>query len=553
MMTTSSTIPENFTPFDGIGLCFSGGGYRATFFDLGVVSYLHRIQYDGQSLLDKVIALSSVSGGTLLAVAFAKAAQEPTYSFDTFYTSFYNAFTPKNDRLLSTAIAKLEDPEVWKEHAYKKRSLINAFALTYAEMPFFKGGFDIFDKPTSSSLTNVCFNSTEFSFGLIFRFQNTGVFGNGPLRSKELNAIKYQVQLGDIVASSSCFPMGFEPLVFPDDYIKDQDTPAYKALKALDDYKDGVGIMDGGIADNQGINSMVKISQRSAVKDHFNLLIVNDVSSYKMTPWEQDASKVKEKMTLKSVLAKIASYFRLNPLYWLTLVIGIILLVANSMHFFTETPLAVWNIVGGFLVGVGLLLTVFGIVTAKIKNDTMTKLTSIWKKTVPEALQDDVLSFENLEVGLLKRMLIDRMSSTFKMVYDVFLKQIRRLNYDILFNLDELNHKRMTSTVYELNGKKSPYKNHTPHKEINASSPALTESALIASECPTTLWWGKEDIKLNRMGNLVACGQFTTCYSLMVYLLELKDDGIDSPELQALYSTLQKDWALFNENPLRWV
>lgn len=552
-MTSSSTIPENFTPFDGIGLCFSGGGYRATFFDLGVVSYLHRIQYDGQSLLDKVIALSSVSGGTLLAVAFAKAAQEPTYSFDTFYTSFYNAFTPKNDRLLSTAIAKLEDPEVWKEHAYKKRSLINAFALTYAEMPFFKGGFDIFDKPTSSSLTNVCFNSTEFSFGLIFRFQNTGVFGNGPLRSKELNAIKYQVQLGDIVASSSCFPMGFEPLVFPDDYIKDQDTPAYKALKALDDYKDGVGIMDGGIADNQGINSMVKISQRSAVKDHFNLLIVNDVSSYKMTPWEQDASKVKEKMTLKSVLAKIASYFRLNPLYWLTLVIGIILLVANSMHFFTETPLAVWNIVGGFLVGVGLLLTVFGIVTAKIKNDTMTKLTSIWKKTVPEALQDDVLSFENLEVGLLKRMLIDRMSSTFKMVYDVFLKQIRRLNYDILFNLDELNHKRMTSTVYELNGKKSPYKNHTPHKEINASSPALTESALIASECPTTLWWGKEDIKLNRMGNLVACGQFTTCYSLMVYLLELKDDGIDSPELQALYSTLQKDWALFNENPLRWV
>lgn len=553
MMTSSSTIPENFTPFDGIGLCFSGGGYRATFFDLGVVSYLHRIQYDGQSLLDKVIALSSVSGGTLLAVAFAKAAQEPTYSFDTFYTSFYNAFTPKNDRLLSTAIAKLEDPEVWKEHAYKKRSLINAFALTYAEMPFFKGGFDIFDKPTSSSLTNVCFNSTEFSFGLIFRFQNTGVFGNGPLRSKELNAIKYQVQLGDIVASSSCFPMGFEPLVFPDDYIKDQDTPAYKALKALDDYKDGVGIMDGGIADNQGINSMVKISQRSAVKDHFNLLIVNDVSSYKMTPWEQDASKVKEKMTLKSVLAKIASYFRLNPLYWLTLVIGIILLVANSMHFFTETPLAAWNIVGGFLVGVGLLLTVFGIVTAKIKNDTMTKLTSIWKKTVPEALQDDVLSFENLEVGLLKRMLIDRMSSTFKMVYDVFLKQIRRLNYDILFNLDELNHKRMTSTVYELNGKKSPYKNHTPHKEINASSPALTESALIASECPTTLWWGKEDIKLNRMGNLVACGQFTTCYSLMVYLLELKDDGIDSPELQALYSTLQKDWALFNENPLRWV
>lgn len=553
MTKPPTEIPENFTPFDGIGLCFSGGGYRATFFDLGVVAYLNRIHYDGTSLLDKVIALSSVSGGTLLAVAFAKAAQEPTYTFDKFYKAFYAAFTPENDRLLKTAIDKLEDPKVWEKNAYKKRSLINAFALTYAEMPFFKGGFDIFEQPKNKNLKNICFNATDFSFGLIFRFQNTGVFGNGTLRSSELNDIKYQTQLGDIVASSSCFPMGFEPLIFPDDYYKDQDSPEYIALKATADFKDGVGIMDGGIADNQGIKSMLNISRQRDVRDHFNLLVVNDVGSYKMVPWIPDVSKIKNKTTLKVVLAKISSYFRLNILYVLPLLIGVALLILNYMHVFAETSLSVLNIVGGFFTGVGLILTIFGIVSSKVKKQVLDTVDDLWIKHVPEALQSDVLSFENLPVGLLKRLLVNRMSSTFKMVYDVFLKQIRRLNYEILYMLEELDHKRMTSTVYELNGMKSPYKNHTTHKEIEPATKKLTDSALIASECPTTLWWGKDDISVDRMGNLVACGQFTTCYSLMVYLIELRNDGVDCPQLQALYADLEKDWLLFNEEPKRWV
>ena len=44
-----------------------------------------------------------------------------------------------------------------------------------------------------------------------------------------------------------------------DDYFKDQSSQDYKNLKGLDCYINGVGIMDGGIADNQGIGSMMKI------------------------------------------------------------------------------------------------------------------------------------------------------------------------------------------------------------------------------------------------------------------------------------------------------
>lgn len=242
-------MPENFDPFNNIGLCFSGGGYRATFFALGVLSYLDNVEYQGKSILKSVKALSTVSGGTLAGVGYAKAVQSPEYNFKAFFKSFYHTFTPKNDKLLETAIAKLEDDKVWEANSYKKRSLINAFALTYAEMPMYQGSFELFEKDNIKQLKHVCFNATDFSFGLTYRFQNTGYFGNNPLYKNNqaaVNALRNQVELGDAIASSSCFPVGFEPLVFPDDYFKDHQDAAYKNLKQLDDFINGVGIMDGG-------------------------------------------------------------------------------------------------------------------------------------------------------------------------------------------------------------------------------------------------------------------------------------------------------------------
>ncbi len=46
-------------------LTFSGGGYRAATFHLGALSYLHSIQMGGTTLLDHVVVLSTISGGTI--------------------------------------------------------------------------------------------------------------------------------------------------------------------------------------------------------------------------------------------------------------------------------------------------------------------------------------------------------------------------------------------------------------------------------------------------------------------------------------------------------
>lgn len=557
----SGEIEKNseFKPFENIGLCFSGGGYRATFFTLGILSYLDKISYKGKSLLKSVKALSTVSGGTLTGVGYAKAVQSPDYDFKTFFKNFYNTFTPENDVLLETAIAKLENDKVWKANPYKKRSLINAFALTYAEMPLFDGFFESFQKDKIKQLEEVCFNATDFSFGLTYRFQNSGYFGNSPLyksSQKEVNALIHKVKLGDVIASSSCFPVGFEPLVFPDDYFENHNDPDYKNLKQLDDFIDGVGIMDGGIADNQGIDSMLKINKR--MNDRLDLIIINDVGSYKMKPWQQDTTSVEKGSTVKRAINKLLQYFTIKPLYWIIFLVGIILVLLNNMLVFGPNAYTGLYIVGSAIIGIGFLLTIFGLVASVIKASVLSRLKILFKKNVPEPLLDDVLTFQKLDISLIQRMLTDRLTSAMLMINDVFLKQLRRLNYKLFYSNEELNNKRVTATVYKLSGQKSPYNKIQDYNKAIKPAPSenLESVCLTASETPTTLWWDKTDIAKNRMETLISCGQFTMCYELMDYILELKKEKSneikDFTEIDKLYNVLETDWKSFNEEPL-WL
>ncbi|WP_298516297.1 patatin-like phospholipase family protein [uncultured Kordia sp.] len=555
-------MSKDFIPFKSIGLCFSGGGYRATFFSLGVVSYLEKIQYQNHSLVDNVEAVSTVSGGTLFGVAYSKAVQDPNFDFKTFFQKFYTNFEPGKDKLLETAIAKLSDDQVWRDNPHKKRSLINAFALTYAEMDIYKDDFKIFAEPTSPNLKYVCFNATDFSFGLVFRFQNTGKFGNNPLGKSEVTKIKNEIQLADIVASSSCFPLGFEPLVFPDDYIRDQESSNYKSVKNLELFSDGVGIMDGGIADNQGIGSMLRISERRKDEDdpkkkrELDLIIVSDVASYKMTPWQPEPKAIYEGENIKTKASNILSYFGVKPLYWILLLIGVLMIVLNSFEIISGRSWPALYIIGGIITGVGILLTVFGIGAGIVKGFAVNWVSSMFRKNVPQPLVDDVLSFRKLRLDLVQRMLTERISTTVVMVNDIFLKQIRRLNYKFLYFKKGREFRSVTSTVYQLNGAKTAYGRQPFNKAITTKPSTLLENvALTASETPTTLWWDKTDIAKGRMDTLIACGQFTICYTLMDYIIDLKNSKIEFSEEQlkdmdALYDALEDDWKKFNKNPM---
>ena len=548
-------METNLKPFESIGLCFSGGGYRATFFALGVVSYLEKIHFKEKPLLDKVEAISTVSGGTLMGVAFAKAVQDPDFDFKDFYKQFYDTYAPGNDKLLDNAVSKLVNNSIWKKHPHKKRSLINAFALAYAELDIYHGKFEMLNGNVSSNLKHMCFNATEFSFGLAFRFQNTGNFSNYPLHCPEIDSIKNKVELADIVASSSCFPMGFEPLVFPDDYFKDQSEKDYKALKRLGNFSNGVGIMDGGIVDNQGIGSMTNISKSPKRKRPLDLIIINDVGSYKMIPWAPESAKTPISKSLREGVLGLLKYLKIHWIYWITLLLGVSILVLNSFELIRGRSFSSLYVLGGIIAGLGFTLTAIGTISWLIKKLGFSWIKSKFRKVVPPDLADDVVAFEKLDIGLIKRMLTERMTSSVKMISEVFLKQIRRLNYNLIYSKPAFENKIITSTVYELNGEPTLYSKSSNLNEAikPAPQPQLISVAKTASEAPTTLWWDEKDITVHRMDSLIACGQFTSCYNLIDYILKLNGNDIHSDEMDQMLELLQEDWEEFNEDPLFMV
>ena len=54
-----------------IALTLSGGGYRASIFHIGVLSYLYHLGLDdGSRLLDHITVMSTVSGGTITGMLY---------------------------------------------------------------------------------------------------------------------------------------------------------------------------------------------------------------------------------------------------------------------------------------------------------------------------------------------------------------------------------------------------------------------------------------------------------------------------------------------------
>ena len=131
------------------------------------------------------------------------------------------------------------------------------------------------------SVQEVIFNATEFRNGIACRFQKSASpharIGNGKISIPKEDA--KLIRIADIVAASSCFPGGFEPLAFPGDFVwpNNKVPPAVQAAveKRLPGDKT-VAIMDGGIYDNQGISSLLLSDDRKK-SDPLGMFIISDV------------------------------------------------------------------------------------------------------------------------------------------------------------------------------------------------------------------------------------------------------------------------------------
>jgi len=551
------------TPFDNIGLAFSGGGYRAAAFSLGTLAYLNELQQhdtDKTPLLRNVTYMSSASGGTIATTTYALHSTV-SKDFNAYYKSLVNNLVGVS--LLEEVFKKLNNDAVWKARPDKKRNFINAFALAYDDL----------------------------------------LFGNYTLHLED--GSKNMLKLADILAASSCFPAGFEPIVFPGDFLykglelntvlqdlriqlqevkwselddlyghdnadvqkiagsfpppKDVEAMA-KALQKLPiDQSFETAFMDGGITDNQGLESIMRANERREKHGTgfkpFDLMMVNDVASHYMDPYTPSVKK---------------NYYRgIMGLSVITIMIICGVLICGAGYglwhnFVHHSPRIRSKLITIFLSGfvivpvlvILLILRIKHYISGKLKNGKGLNLT---KNFSEEIVQRMFRHFGKTQIGIIIQMLTDRFTSVLTLNYDVFLKRVRQLLYQQFMDQGRNIFRLKTNHIYDLSF--SNDRNRRQNDIAPAPSAAMQAVAQHAFEMTTTLWFDTADQKGCTEASIIACGQFTTCYNLLEYIARMKRDtdyynnklnDTYRKKIEHLEQQINTHYAQFQKDPL-WL
>jgi hypothetical protein len=538
-----------------IGLCFSGGGYRAAGFSLGTLSYLHSVQLDDQRLLDHVVALSTVSGGTITGATYALAA-ERGIAFGDFYSAVF-AF------LVQVDLAKLSLEQLTGKDenglSDRVRSLICAIADVYDRELFHKAYFgELMNDEGNSHLKHISFNATEFVHGLQFRFQwsekvrqvSSGMPDRGIIGNKYYavpSIIAANIRMADILAASSCFPGGFEPINFPTDFVlpqeqKDQLREAWKVQGVFP-----IGLMDGGIVDNQGIEPILLADKRmqinaSAEKSkpsvpELDLIIISDVTSPSMDAF------------VASTQRPAKGWRRLTPMN----LFGLNFLVLIG------TVYGLWrSIIFDHLIFT-MLFTVIGVLSLLFFLAGY----FLWKLPrqlgVPYHFLQPLGKLLHLRLQVYESILFNRVRSILLLSGEVFLKQVRRLNFYKVYEDKAWHNRRIMTAIYELRADQNLWQKKIRKGSIPTflePSSALSAIALQASSMGTTLWFTPEEIEQKLPEALIATGQFTMCWNLLEYIYKIKEETENLSDshavLQSIEDALLNDWRRFLQDPF-WL
>ena len=560
------------TPLGNIALALSGGGFRAACFGLGVMNYLQRTAYgvNNLSLLDRVSFITSTSGGSILNACYTSRMIEGV-SFRQFYEEMRNFM--QGDKLIGEVFKLLNESDKWNEvgtkldgekklEVRKNPNLINGFAKAYDSL-FFRGNtFDLYYKNPSDKKVTICFNSTEFNNGQYFRFYNSGdaskvfMIGNYYLNFNNADVAR-RLKLSDMVAASSCFPSGFEPIIYPNDFIHeglndvDQmlDAITYKNNNPLNQsaiYKKQFSLMDGGVVDNQGLESMMAEDdfRDSQNKNRFDLMMVCDVGSYFLSPLETPLVNTKgwtSKWSIKSI-------FRL--MFWAIPV----------------AILCILSIITGIWRPVGLLLLIPSVAIAAIHilivswfNKKKSGNAGSWSNTIFSKID----FFLTLKLNVIIQMLKARLASVVLLASDVFMKQIRKLYYGDFYRAPFYKDRTLSCFIYEFAAahKQTREQNLNKkdvawYKQVQAElspSKAIEDVATEATAMGTTLWFDANEEKDKKREKIIATGQFTICYNLIkhIYRMEIiKPEVKNDTTVQDLKQRLLADWAKFKTDPM---
>ena len=559
-------------PFENIALAFSGGGFRAATFALGVLSYLNNTKFDepadplnGGTLLQQVTYLSSASGGTITAALYALYNARGK-TFEQFYVKLLNVLT--GEQLLKNALEILSDKRRWKNRPEKSRNIINAFAMAYDEYIFEGATLQALNDKgsTRAHLQEVCFNTTEFYTGQSFRQEKKMTYDAMPdIYFKYGNeaifldpSVAEGLKLSDLLAASSCFPAGFEPIIFPNDFTHPDLTEQMlkqgltmrpqtgDKQEAEFIAKKRVGFMDGGITDNQGLQSMMYADKRRIRHETdfkpFNLMLVNDVGSQYIKPYIMPPAPKKGGISLSTLNLIVIAFF----------VVTLAAIIAGVWWHCTAL-----TIIGSMLVTIPLLFMggVLWVKNKVIGIPGSTTHSGILKSFTENIIILLVRYFTKTPLPVLKQMLQARIDSVLLLNMSVFLKRIRQLLYNTFYGSPEWKNRGKGNHIYDLSFSNNINRNRTPLPPFMTPSRDIQIIAQVAFNMGTTLWFDKSDIlQQHDEGCIVACGQFTTCYNLLEYIERLLKnppayDAAYQNRLTRLREVLMDDYTHFKADP----
>lgn len=504
-------------PLGNLAISLSGGGYRAAAFHLGTLRLMDRV-----GLLPGVVGLSTVSGGTICGMAWVVSMIEGK-TFAQFHDRFSRYLV--NTNVIGEALEGLRDERASGQWA----SLIRAAAAVYARDDFLGDRrLGMVLEAQGLQLEEAIFNSTEFHTGLDFRFRRSdnprAILGNRNYRLPR--AVAQHVRLADVVAASSCFPGGFEPLVFPQQFRWTAQYPLQAALNDLGaDFKGGLPLMDGGVYDNQGVESLLMAFQDSSA----TTLIVSDVSARNKEMYNVPATPGSRGFVTLAWVWRLAL---------LLLVLALASAVVLAWSGWEAARSGDWRprdyllyLVPGFLaagVGIGLWWARRRLREANRLLETTVDVEawpSLKKLTVPEFTQ----------------MLALRVTSLLALTSSVFMARIRRLVFGRVWNDEAYRGRRIANLIYAM-AKDEPAL-FAAHPWLRPS-PSLVNLAQTAERMATTLWFN-EPSQFTTQQN---AGEATICFVLLKHIVQDhpgRYEADDAP-LRPLYLRLRAEWDAFN-------
>ncbi|HWT01540.1 MAG TPA: patatin-like phospholipase family protein [Pyrinomonadaceae bacterium] len=496
-------------PFDELAVTLSGGGYRAAAFHLGVLDVLNRV-----GLLQSVRVLSTVSGGTFTGMKYALNLAQGQ-DFEKFFKDLRDFLAENN--IIGDALGGLQDkPD--SPFAAQMPSLVRSAANVYASDGMFGDAtFDIILDDKQSHLKEVSFNATEFETANYFRFQRSksaaADIGNGNLPINE--PVARMMRLADIAAASSGFPGAFEPIRFPDDFVWKQ--------KSLEEVRSALGkrfatcvaLMDGGIYDNQGVDSVITNYHREGNK--VGLVIISDTNQRT----KPDAKGPRGRAAFyKFAPEKKHGHITLGAAFTLawvvflfSLVTALTLLVAG-VRSFLDGGFRLRDI---FLYGFPLLLAGFVVwALYKIRRALKKVLESVAVSTTIELWP----YAKGLPIAQLFALVKGRATSALTLTTAIFMKRIRDLIYRDIKVYPKYKGRQFENLIYDLDDNEKDATGKFKNKIVQTLDPTedLRELAAKAEGVDTALWIKDRD----DLDNLIACGQATTCFNLMRYILDCR-------------------------------